>query len=689
MEFLNPLFLYGLFALAIPVLIHLFNLRRYRKEYFTNVSYLTQITLETRKRSRLKQWLILAARLLAIASLVLAFSQPFIPSPLQGSRKPGSQAVSIYVDNSWSMEAIGSEGRLLDIAKKRAADIASACKASDIFQLVTNDLESKHSQFVSREEFLGLLREVRTSHTSISIKELILRQKDLFSNQGGLSHLSYLVSDFQKTTGGLDGIKPDSNTHYILVPVESLKQNNLFIDSVWFPSPVHRPGQAVKLTVKISNCGSEGFEKIPLRLYLNEIQKSVTNFSIEASQSVEISLPYTEGLSGFQQGRLEIADYPVVYDDRFWFTYNITDRINVLTIYGKTPGPYLGTLFGTDSVFNFSSCTANQVDYSSFGKQNLILVSGLEQMSSGLAGELKMFLEKGGSLCIFPPTGAVNETFNNFYTSLGGPLIGKVDSMKQRVSSIDIENELFKDVFDKDAQGKIRLPDNADLPLVMKYFQLTSGTSNPATVVMRLENGLPFLTSLGAGKGRLYQFAAPLDPAYSNFQQHLLFLPVLYRMAFLSEARPSLYYTIGRTDYIDLPTDSVSEKNMVRIAQSSTSFEFIPEIRTSGQQVRAFTHDRITEAGWYNVYRGNKKMSVLAFDYDKRESDINCFTPKELESDIKKYNLRNFVILKPSGLPFIKQVEQLNMGFPLWKWFILLALLFLASEILIIRFLRS
>ena len=126
MEFLNPAFLYGLSALAIPVLIHLFNLRRYRKEYFTNVRFLSQIQLETKKRSKLKQLLILASRLLAITCIVMVFAQPYIPSALQHNRKANHQAISIYVDNSYSMEAVGSRGRLLDIAKKRASEIANA-----------------------------------------------------------------------------------------------------------------------------------------------------------------------------------------------------------------------------------------------------------------------------------------------------------------------------------------------------------------------------------------------------------------------------------------------------------------------------------------------------------------------------------------------------------------------------------
>jgi len=689
MEFLNPYFLFAFGALAIPVLIHLFNLRRYRKEYFTNVRFLSNIQLETRKSSRLKQLLILVARLLAVSCLVLAFSQPFIPSHLQNNRKSGYRAVSIYIDNSYSMDATGTEGKLLDLARKRASEIVSAYKSSDIFQLVTNDFEGKHLPFLSREEFLGLLREVKITHNSVNLHEIIRRQNDIFARQNESNRIQYLISDFQKSTADFENLRPDSLTNYILVPVVSIKQNNLFVDSVWFATPAHRLGQAVNLKVRIKNCGSDKLEKIPLRLTVNNVQKSVTSFTTDPGQSTEISLPYTEDKNGFQLGRLDITDYPVVYDDMFYFTYNIAGSLNILSIYGKSANPCLQSLYASDSVFSFSSSQSDNVKYTSLSNQNLILISGMDELASGLASELTRFLEKGGSVCVFPPENPSKQSFNAFLTSVGAPVLGNQDTVKQRVASLDIENELFMDVFEKNASGKISLPDNVDLPVAQKYYLLSGGSSNQPSVLMRLQNGSPFLISSNVGKGKLYICASPLDRSFTNFQQHLLFVPVMFRMAFLSENQSSLYYIIGRNESIDLPSDTVSEKNMVKIKELNNTFEFIPEVRTSGQQMQVFVHSQVNEAGWYNVFRGSKPLTSLAFNYDRKESDINCLTFKEIESNIKKYNLRNLIVLKPSGLPFASQVERINMGFPLWKWFIILALVFFGAEIIIIRIFRT
>jgi hypothetical protein len=264
--------------------------------------------------------------------------------------------------------------------------------------------------------------------------------------------------------------------------------------------------------------------------------------------------------------------------------------------------------------------------------------------------------------------------------------LGKTDTMKQRIASLDLENELFNDVFEKDASGKILMPENADLPVVFKYYQVLNSQGKPGTVLMRLQNGLPFLIYTNAGKGRLYLFTCPVNPAFTNFQQHLMFVPVIYRMAFLSGTQTPLYYISGKNFTIDLPSDSVNEKNIVKISTWNNSSEFIPELRSNGQQTQALVHDQIKEAGWYQVNRSGKQLSVIAYNYDRKESEITCFTTQEIETNLSKFKLRNVMVMKPSGLPFATQMEHLNSGFPFWKWLIIFSLLFIGAEIAIIRF---
>src|SRR5688572_5458722 len=125
MKFVNPSFLYALFALAVPVIIHLFNFRKFKRVYFTNVRFLKDVKQETQSKSKLRHLIVLACRILAITLLVLAFAQPFLPVT-DAHIVRGDRAVSVFIDNSFSMDAINKSGRLLDEAKNNAKEIAAA-----------------------------------------------------------------------------------------------------------------------------------------------------------------------------------------------------------------------------------------------------------------------------------------------------------------------------------------------------------------------------------------------------------------------------------------------------------------------------------------------------------------------------------------------------------------------------------
>ena len=160
MQFLFPAFLFALAALAIPVIIHLFHFRRFRTVYFTNVRFLREVKEETSNRRKIRDLLVLLARCLAVALLVLAFAQPFLPRNTEGVKK-GEQAVSIYIDNSFSMNALSKDLSLLEKAKQKAHEIVQAYANNDKFQVLTSDFEGRHQRLVSKEEAMTFIDEVK------------------------------------------------------------------------------------------------------------------------------------------------------------------------------------------------------------------------------------------------------------------------------------------------------------------------------------------------------------------------------------------------------------------------------------------------------------------------------------------------------------------------------------------------
>ena len=688
MQFVNPVFLFALGALAIPILIHLFNFRKYKKVYFTNIHFLQEIQQETKKQSQLRQLLILLARLLAVACLVFAFAQPYLPASRQQKRITGQRAVSIYIDNSFSMDAIATEGKLLDVAKTKALEIASAYSQSDIFQLVTSDFEGRHQQFAAREEFRKMVEEVKVSPSLKMLTDVIGRQNDFLAENRKMGCDAYLISDFQKNTSSMVQAKPDSNISWFLVPLTAEKRNNLYIDTVFFLSPVHQPGQPVSLRVRIHNASDEPLEKIPVKLTVNSVQKALASFSAAANSTTEVSLPYTENPSGLQSGEVEIIDYPIVYDDKFYFSYPVLPSIPVLCISEKAGNSYLNALFDSDSSIRYTNSQVRQLDYNSLFANSLLILNSPEEISSGLAQELTRFVKTGGSLVIFPPLNGKTESYNTLSASFSMPGFAGTDTARQRISGINVESNIYSDVFEKNGSGKVVLPDNIDLPMVKKHYRLLQEIRSDGEVLLKLQNGNPFLVSAKAGKGRVYLFSAPADEAWSMFPKHMIFVPTMYKIAMLSNPAPPLFYVTGENETIQVPADSVSESNIFKLKKIGSGYEVIPEIKKLGSGVSLLTHDQIREAGFYSITRGNKPVAGAAFNFNRKESDLNCYTPSDLEQQISRLPTKDIRILREKKSSLTREIHQIKQGTPLWKLFIFLTLLFIAAEIALIRFLK-
>ena len=684
MEFVNPAFLFGLLAISVPIVIHLFNFRKYRRVYFTNVRFLKELKEQTKKRSQLRHLLILLLRILAIACLAIAFSQPYIPFPGNKQKADSRNAVSIYIDNSFSMEALGSKGPLLEEAKQKAREIAAAYKTSDIFQLLTNDFEGKHQRFVSRDEFYVMLSEVSISPVARQLSEVISRQMDLFTISASKVKSAFVVSDFQQSFSNVASLSDDSTMSGYLLPLAAAQVNNLYIDSCWFDSPVQQAGFPVRLHVKLSNSSNTDFEKIPVRVTVNNKQKAVATVDILAGNSAEIVMPFINYEGGICQGVAEISDYPITYDDKFYFSYNVTSAMSVLAIDGENGNAYLNALFASDSSVKYEHMQEQKLDYSSFGKYNLIILNSVGSISSGLAQELKRFLENGGGVSLIPAPNADLASYNTFLHDLNAGMLSGPDTVNTVVSKINLNHPLFRDVFDASA-GVGKLPDNVELPNVFSHYRILTNSRVASESLMSLRTGDYFLTAQPVGEGMLFLLASPLDVRFSNFPKQALFVPVFYNMALLSRPVPRLYYTVGRDELIRVTGERLKEDQVYTMRSNSSNFDFIPGKVEVNSVNFVQAHGQIKEAGNYSMLAGGQRFMGLSFNYNRSESDMKYYSADELISMLDKKEIKHIRVLAQSQKAVGQAISELNKGKQLWKFFVLATLLFLLGEVLLIR----
>src|SRR5690606_30921891 len=198
MKFYYPELLFGLFLIAIPVIIHLFNFRKFNKVYFSNTRLLKEIKIQTSSRQKIKERLILLMRILTVAFLVFAFAKPYIPNK-EDQNLHGDNIISIYIDNSYSMDAVGENGSLLDEAKKKAVEIIQAFGLNDKFHLVSNELSGTQSKLLNREEFIALLDSVQINAKPNNFYDIIHAQQRFLADYTDAAKYAFIISDFQKS----------------------------------------------------------------------------------------------------------------------------------------------------------------------------------------------------------------------------------------------------------------------------------------------------------------------------------------------------------------------------------------------------------------------------------------------------------------------------------------------------------
>lgn len=678
MQFVYPTFLFALLAVAIPVVIHLFHFRRYRKVYFSDVLFLRQLSDESKKQSRIRHLLVLAARVLAIVFLVFAFSRPYIPSGKSRQNQGSSgHSVVVYIDNSFSMDALAKRGRLLDEALEAARQIAGAFHSSDSFLLLTNDFGRSHQRFLTRDEFLNLVSEVDFSPSVRTLEEIINLKNELVKAATGNYRISFIISDFQETMAALGQAKPDSGINTFLIPVQTQRPANLAIDSCWFESPVRIMGQAVTLTVRIRNFGDQPLVNQPLRLYINNVQRTLASFDIDARGQILQNLTWTIQQQGINLGRLEIADYPITFDDQFFFSYQAASGISVLSIQEQGQEPFLKALFGHDTTFNFSSMPANAIDFGALPNHNMVVLNGLSVISPGLAIEAQRFAEQGGHLVIFPGAAADFHSYNNFLSAIGADPILRLDTTHLRVNTINADHPIYKGVFET-------LPENIDLPRTFKHFVISRQTRSGAQALMQLQNGNPFMLAYELGRGKVYIAAVALNDDFGNFQRHAVFVPTLVNIALHSGAFLPLFYTIAKPDPI-LVRGVVVQQDKVLVLKGAET-ELIPQQRRSGGNMQVFINEQLLKAENYTLFNAGKPLMGISLNYDRRESVTKTISQSGLREMLNQAGLNKINIADSYTTAIDQAINLTSRGLPLFKLFIVLVLVSLLAEVLLLRF---
>ncbi len=679
MHFLYPSFLWALSLLTIPVIIHLFNFRRYKKIDFTNVRFLKQITEETTSRSKLKHLLVLLCRMLALAALVFAFSQPFIPSANQLPAET-SNLISVFVDNSFSMEMPGKQNSKLEEAKKAAEEVIMAYKPSDRFQVLTNDFEGSHQRIVNREEALARIGEIKISAAAHTTSEILSRQQQAADGR----FTSYFISDMQAWQTNLQELIEDSLNRLVLVPIEGSNTSNLSIDTCFFSEPFILKNKPAVIKTVISNFSENDIEQLSVRLLINGNQKALTSISIAAGASIEAELVFTPDFSGNASGEIQITDHPLTFDDRWFFNVKVNDKIKTLLLSPNAANRFVRSAFASDPLFEIAYQSERIVDYGSFRSFSAIVVSDFQNISSGMAAELDKYLRNGGVVILFPDTFVNIDSYNLFFRNTISDKWEQPVVTDQRADKLNFESQTLSGIFELRNQRE----KNIDYPLVKKFFRTITVSSGIRESILTLQDGSPLLSCYSVGKGKLYLASQAASPAVGNLVNHALFAPMLYRMSLHTGAVNPPFQVIGAEGNYLLTEAPLQGDAVYKLSDKTAGIEVIPPIVTAEGTTALNLNGIIKEAGVYDLKAGNAVIDAIAFNFNRRESELAFMEAEALEQSASKSLFRNVSVLKSSPKGFTASLASQTSGKPLWKWFVAMVLLFLALETALLRWMK-
>ncbi|KGO91929.1 vWA domain-containing protein [Flavobacterium subsaxonicum] len=642
MQFKHPEILYFLFLLVIPILVHLFQLRRFQKQYFTNVRFLKELSMQTRKSSKIKKWLLLCTRLLLLACVIIAFAQPFFKA--KDNENKGNEMV-ILLDNSFSMQAKGSRGELL---KRAVQDLLENTPESQQFSLITTTNAYWNTDIKSIQKELQNL-----TYSDVPYKPDFLLTKAQAKNPNTGKDVVLITDAVNLDSKDVSKFGTGSPVYAIVPEAENIR--NIAIDSVYISQTMDN---FYEIKVDMQAYG-EFEDDVPIALYngKNLTAKTLVKFNGEKKSST-----FTIPKKDFH-GYVSVTDNSLAYDNTYHFSISKPQKSNVLAIGESQKNAFLAKIYTADE-FNFIDTPLSGLDYNSLEKQDAIILNELKEIPQSLVTTLKDFYAKGGNVVIIPAADCSLQSLNTLLSTFGNSAYKPLTQTERLITKIAFSHPLYQTVFEKKT-------DNFQYPKVSAAFTLT-GNAMP---VLSYDDQTPFLASLTNRLGNVYIFSAPVNKTNSNFQNSPLIVPTYYNMALSSGKTGISAITIGQNQSLLL--DAVLSKDEVLTVKNQDA-DFIPMQQVLNNKVKLSFGNYPETAGNYSIFKGDENIKNISFNHARTESNLNQQNKSVLSSFTKA----------DSVATVYNDIKSERTASEMWKWFIIGTLVFLLLELFIQKFVK-
>ncbi|WP_337873029.1 BatA and WFA domain-containing protein [Ignavibacterium sp.] len=691
MTFLNPAVLIGLLAASIPVIIHLLNLRKLKKIEFSTLAFLKELQKNKIRKIKIKQWLLLALRVLIILFIVMAFARPALRGlSIAGTTSAAKTSAVFILDNSFSMSVLGQNGSYINQAKDIIRKILEQLKEGDEAAVI---LSSENNQNVNlTSDFNQLINQLNQSELSYikgDLHKSLTLAAELVNKSKNFNREIYILSDFQKNIFPKDEIKTDlsqllnENVKIYSFPLSEKKVFNLAIDDLRSANQIFEIDKPVTFNISIGNYSEQNVQNGVISVFVNQKRAAQKSFDVEAGKSVLIDVDAVPDKAGFIDISAEIESDDIEQDNKRFVSLFIPEKISCLIISDdNSSSKFLKLALQTigQQKLKIDERNSNQIGGTQLKNYEIVFLCS---DNLNLPDKFLQYLNEGGSLVIIPPVNVDINKMNNQLKALNLPNVngfaGKQNdkSLSGQFDKIDFNHPVFLNLFKKEDKKNIESPQ-------INYF-LKLSTQGKGSSIITLTDGSAFLSEYKSGKGKIFLFNTAHDLSWSNFPLKTIYAPLLVKSLFYLVQKENQQDNLIAGNPLNFELNRINS-TQIRMVKPDSSAEII-NVDLGNQKI--FDYKNTNLAGFYKIYSNNLLIDNIAVNYDKSESnpvyaDENDFN-KYLE--LLNFNGRLITINKDSNPS--DAINQARFGSELWRIFLLIAILLAILEMNIARNVRK
>lgn len=662
MGFLYPLFLLAGLAVAIPIFLHLFDLRRFRKVIFPGTRFLQEVLLRSQRQRKVRDWLLLALRCAFIIALVLAFAQPLWP----GAQTSNARRIQVIVLDNNPATGARKDGRtLLENGKDVARQILRSSGRPTYLLLATGPYSYSPLTTAAAEAALTTIQPATGSQTSPAT----------------LATIQGLITEEGATGADLWWISPFSKPRFELRPERSLLKGiafngvvmpsgtaaNTWIDTA-FVLPTADPTSELRLVARSRTNLSTPPATAPLRLTANNRFQSASAAGNWQNGLRTDTLAFSGQSQTWQQLELTLADgVGPSYDDTFRIAVRPLRPLPVLVLEDGAPNPYLQTALAASGRFEITRQSLGAA-INTPEKYALILLSGLRSLPASTVTAVRPAITRSVPLMVFPARTSDVEALETGLRQLVDIRISGLDTALQTATSLQSENPVITEIFES-------TPPNMELPAASWHYKVQAGFNAQPQAILSFRNGDPLFAEYSTGSGKLYLLTSGAEAASGSFSRSYFFAPLLHAAAVSAAGATSVAYTSGSGTSVFLPRAAESgSRNVVKLIRNGE--EAIPMQRQATGGIEIFPDGALTQTGFYTVAGAGADTLLMAFNASRQESNAAVWTLEQLRGGWPGMPAR---WLQPDAVNADAVLSE-AAPFPLWKILATLALILLFAE---------